>query len=803
MRKRVILTLMEGSFEQGFQVILRIREDGAPADTGIQVIGRLPPAPQLPEAFNNWQSAYRQTVTLGFGRIVPTPGQVTNLSWHDLGSQLVECLNNWLNSASREWQRIRDGLQQNLNHNDEIEVLIQTDDFQLRQLPWHLWNLFSEHYTKAEVALSLPEYEPPPRLSPKISKYNTKAKVTLNSSEYEQSPLRLASTRKLRILAVLGNSTGINVQQDRVEIEQLRVRGAEPNFLVEPQRQVLDYQLREQQWDILFFAGHSCSQVDGSTGQIYINQTDTLSIDDLKYALRTAVRNGLKLAIFNSCDGLGLARELADLHIPQIIVMREPVPDLVAQEFLQHFLRFFASGVSLYLAVREARERLQGLEAQFPYASWLPVICQNPAAGSGTWEELRSSCKHPPFFFWSRLHRALFLSLAVTTAIVGVRQQGFLQPLELQAFDSLQRLRPDEIPDPRLLVVTVTESDIQARKEWPLSDSTLAQLLAKLERYQPRVIGLDIYRDLHIGSGQANLAPHLLNPRLIAVCETSAANKIGIPPPPKIPNDRLGFSDVVVDPDGILRRYLLYMTTDSTSPCTANYAFSLQLAYHYLAAEGIQPQEHPKGYVQIGTTVFKRLTDQTGGYQKLDARGHQVLLNYRSSPSVAEQVTLSDILNDRFDPNLVKNRIVLIGVTAASVHDDFSTPYSAGTWPRQTMPGVLVQAQMVSQVLSAVLDGRPLLWVWSAWGEILWIWGWSLVGGAIAWCLRWRLLLRLGLVAVTLGTLYGICFVLLLQGAWVPLVPSALALVVTGGSVVIGCTAHPRPNDSNRDWYFL
>lgn len=69
--------------------------------------------------------------------------------------------------------------------------------------------------------------------------------------------------------------------------------------------------------------------------------------------------------------------------------MREPVPDVVAQEFLQHFLRTFAQGKSLYLAVREARERLQGLETQFPCASWLPVICQNPAVVPPTWDQLR------------------------------------------------------------------------------------------------------------------------------------------------------------------------------------------------------------------------------------------------------------------------------------------------------------------------------------------------------------------------------------------------------------------------------
>jgi hypothetical protein len=76
------------------------------------------------------------------------------------------------------------------------------------------------------------------------------------------------------------------------------------------------------------------------------------------------------------------------LHIPQIIVMREPVPNKVAQEFLKNFLTAFAGGQSLYTSVREAREKLQSLEAEFPCATWLPVICQNPAELPVTWKEL-------------------------------------------------------------------------------------------------------------------------------------------------------------------------------------------------------------------------------------------------------------------------------------------------------------------------------------------------------------------------------------------------------------------------------
>jgi hypothetical protein len=69
------------------------------------------------------------------------------------------------------------------------------------------------------------------------------------------------------------------------------------------------------------------------------------------------------------------------------------VPDLVAQEFVKHFLEAFSGGQSFYLAVRYARLRLQGLEDEFPAASWLPVICQNPTQDSLSWQQLCNKTK--------------------------------------------------------------------------------------------------------------------------------------------------------------------------------------------------------------------------------------------------------------------------------------------------------------------------------------------------------------------------------------------------------------------------
>lgn len=790
MGKLVVLKLGDGSFEQGFPVTLQIGNDGD--RPSLEITGKLPPALEIPQYYSKWQTTYR-----GLGaryRLEAKAGFVTNISKIENCSNAAQVLrdatNAWLHSES--FRSIREKLLEQLIPSDEVRVLVQTEDSRLRRLPWHLWDL-GDRYPKAEIALSAPVYESVEKLSP------PKAKV--------------------RILAILGNSAGINTQADRLLLEQLP--DAEISFLVEPQPQELTDQLWKQGWDILFFAGHSSSQAiprqsrgNEETGRIYINQTDILTIEQLKYAVKKAVERGLKIAIFNSCDGLGLARDLADLQIPQIIVMREPVPDRVAQEFLKYFLEAFARGETFYLAVREARERLQGLETQFPCATWLPMICQNPAEVPPTWQGLcgRKSNHTADTALQNRQPlsrrcnlRAVFLtSMVVTSIIMGVRHLGMLQPVELQAFDHLTRLRPDENPDPRLLVITVTEADIQAQNQeqrrGSLSDLALNQLLQKLEKYQPRAIGLDIYRDYPVDPKYADLANRLRqSDHLIGVCKVSYSemDDPGVPPPPEIPTERLGFSDFVADPDGIVRRHLLALTPDPASRCNTSYAFSVQLAFRYLAAEGILPKLTPDKLLQLGNVVFKPMDAHTGGYQGVDAWGHQVLLNYRfhrSLQKIAAQVTLTDALKGQLNPNLIKDRIVLIGTTANSFPDSWVTPYSNGYGLEQQIPGVFVQAQMVSQILGAVLNHRPLLWVWTGWGETFWVWGWSLIGGMLVWRL-WSPL-HLGLaIAAALGCLCALCFGLLIQSScWVPLVPSALALVATSGSVVAYRTAQTRWN---------
>jgi CHASE2 domain-containing sensor protein len=755
MGKLVVLKL-DGDFDRGFRAMLEIGLDDERPE--VETGGDLPPATDLAEHYNGWQSTYR---SLGEAtRILKAKGIKIDGS---LKTRQQECrtqafefrdrFNSWLKSES--FFSIREKWLQKVNTSDEVRVLIRTNNFQLWHLPWNQWDLL-ERYNQAEIALSTLEYERPPSI--------------------ELPPHQ----EQIKILAILGNKEDINVEEDRKQLENLP--NAATTFLIEPQRQQLSDQLWEQSWDILFFAGHS--RTEGQRGRIYLNQTDSLTLDELKYALKKAVEGGLQLAIFNSCDGLGLARELKLLHIPQLIVMREPVPDRVAQEFLRYFLHSFSNGKPLYAALQEARQRLQGIEDEFPCASWLPVICQNPAAIPLKWPST-----HPSLPVWRRFSTIFVTSLVITSVLMGARWMGVLQKWELQSYDLLLRQRPAESADSRILLVGADENDIRQYKH-PIPDGVLAQLIEKLEQYRPVAIGLDIYRYQPVPPGHESLVTQLQqNQRLVTACALGNNKEDSIAPPPNSPAEQQSFVDLENDQDYTVRRHLQSRTPNPISPhraCETPFSFSLKLAYRYLEAKGIPTTTLEKNW-QFGSVVFKRLEPRSGGYQNLDARGNQVLINYRATPQIAQRVTLKEIFAGQFDPIWVKDRVVLIGVTAASIQDYHDTPYGRKR-------GLDIHAHMVSQTLSGVLDRRPLIWWLPQWADFLWVWVWSLTAGILVYQLRSQslrhaqLLLRLVVaLSIWVMVLYGLCWIFLLQGGWLPLVPAALGILFTGGAV-----AYPR-----------
>ncbi|MBD2492437.1 CHAT domain-containing protein [Aulosira sp. FACHB-615] len=360
--KKLVILQFDGEFSTGYKVTLEVGEEGKRPN--LRIRGELPSALDIIQCFQNWRDVYR---SLDERTRIKTLG-AKNVNIDDLkqkcderSQNLLNSFNSWLQSQS--FNPIINCLsQQDWDRGDEIRVILSTDCQEIRKLPWHLWNGFDAipyfRITPFEVALSAPD------------------------AERRERPFR----EKIRILIILGDSTGINVKADE-QLLQKYCGDAEIVTLVKPLRQELNNYLQDEiGWDMLFFSGHS--QTQGTQGRIFLNHDDSLTMAELRDTLLPAIAKRLQLAIFNSCDGLGIARELESLQIPQVIVMREPVPDKVAQEFLKHFLKSFTGGSSLCNSVGYARQQLQRLESQFPCASWLPVIVQNQLEVPPTWQSL-------------------------------------------------------------------------------------------------------------------------------------------------------------------------------------------------------------------------------------------------------------------------------------------------------------------------------------------------------------------------------------------------------------------------------
>src|SRR5262245_17400278 len=125
---------------------------------------------------------------------------------------------------------------------------------------------------------------------------------------------------------------------------------------------------------------------------------------------------------------------------------------------------------------------------------------------------------------------SLLVSLLVCLGLLGLRQAGGFEALELAAYDWFLRLRPEAPADPRIVFITVTEQDIH-QYHWPLSDATLARALDLLAEYQPRAIGLDIYRDIPVERGHTEFETTWRNhANIIAVTKVGALETL-VPPP--------------------------------------------------------------------------------------------------------------------------------------------------------------------------------------------------------------------------------------------------------------------------------
>ena len=802
---------LEGNFNRGLNAILAIGEESQSPKKIAK--GFLPINQPLAENITNFWEEFGK---LGHFRTITAKAIYSSVTdklnkkiqnVKESAKSLNKHFNEWLNS--RSFSKINKLLEESLERlpkEEDVHILIETKEKLLHQLPWHEWDLIQEYSNpnKREGEITVDFTIPTQNFSIIYENNHEKTKILVilgndqnNSSNNDQNRINSCENEN------------INVEEDRRLWEGLRKRvenGLEIHFLEKPLRKAIYDKLWNENWDFIYFGGHSFN------GYLRINNSNqsyenNLNFKDLNNAFNKAVRNGLKVAFFNSCYGLEFIYKLEKKYpIPCTIVHRYFSYDAACQEFLTRFLQSFFSDQpkSINLALKEARERLQGIEDKYPHAAWLPVLFQQPSLLPLKLENLEGKSLSVLHRGWNKILNPplsklpniiatlLIVSFASTGLSLGMRSLGWLQGLEFKTYDVMMSQRGlliDEGIDERILIVAGEDEDIDQEIGFNSpSDETLAKVTQSIIPYKPKYIGLDFFRDQEVGKGHSQLMElYKKHDNLIGSCWVTRDSKVF----PEVQN--VGFIDIWQDPgaDKIIRRISIFRDRKPlpTNKCQATTYLGADLAFRYLE------DKFESQYVNnLIKTKLPKLTGNNGPFQNFGYWGFEILINYRISKTPFKVVTFKEV-QEGIDPSLIKDKIIIIGMnlknppTTNNDLDRHNTPYSVG-WSGESMVGVEIVAHVTSQIISTALDRRPLIRFLSPMQEWLWIWGFSLAGG-IVFLASYSFLSKNKLIFISLTTggniliIYLACLIFLIQGIWLPVLPCILALLLNNLVILI------------------
>ena len=357
------------------------------------------------------------------------------------------------------------------------------------------------------------------------------------------------------------------------------------------------------------------------------------------------------------------------------------------------------------------------------------------------------------------------ITLSVSLGVLSARSNSVFEQTELWIYDSLTRSHLNEPPDRRVVIVEISESDIQ-KLRWPFSDRIFAKLISQIAIAKPAAIGVDKYFDLPVLEGRDELvaaiknAGNVINAKFIAI----VAGRSGVNPAPDLEKiSRYGYVNLPIDKGAIVRRASIVGDTGS---------FAFEIANLYLQKLHNKQIEFNPTAIQFtaGNQVIPRLTASYGAYRQEDDSGYQMMIRYRGKPRFFEHIRSSDVIDGKVSPEQFRDRVVLIGVTAESLKDSYPVPV---TVDGDVMYGVEIHANIISQLISSTLNNRPFIQVWSNELENLWILVWILVGGGIATFIP-NAFKNMGLFVVLVSSLIGGSYLAFAQSLWIPLFPALI-----------------------------
>lgn len=261
--------------------------------------------------------------------------------------------------------------------------------------------------------------------------------------------------------------------------------------------------------------------------------------------------------------------------------------------------------------------------------------------------------------------------------------------LDLAGRDLLMRLRGPRPPHPDILIVAVDDFSLNwTGYAWPWPRAYLAQIVHQLNRAGARLIGIDIFL-FEVGSDEGD--------RLLAETLEEARATVGVlqlfqdeqtqsrtlkQPLPLLRErfDRLGLTGVYTDADALVRSVQPFDT------------FGEQVYFHWAFELASLALDVPSPQITDGILVFNG--------QRVPLAAGRLLVNYAGPPGAYPTFSAADVADGLLDPQIFRDKIVLIGATSMTLHDVYPTPYA----PSRPMAGV----EIVAHTLDMILQGSYL-----------------------------------------------------------------------------------------------
>jgi CHASE2 domain-containing sensor protein len=470
----------------------------------------LPFSRELRSLYQEWQHAYLsyyQTVRVPL-TVTPESGELrgkaagggplnTPVDWHarlvESETRLLYEFHRWLRQGELfDLYEAIAGFSRNLPPDTPfIDIFLTCQPLELARLPWEAWELGAAFATNRRIRI---------------------ARTPLNIRK-ETAKATQKQRRRPRILVILGSDLNQNFEGDWQQLRRSLKGIAElPDHPIgwrpEPGQDVSQGIPREQidrlkdqiktalvdprGWDVLFFAGHSNeNQIMG--GELGIAPGVSIRVSEIAPQLEKAKENGLQFALFNSCSGLSVAESFIDLGLSQVAVMREPVHNRVAQEFLVQFIQALAKYEDVHEALLAACQYLKTEKnLTHPSAHLIPSLFRHP-------EATLFRIQPQNWFSWvkpwiPRSHEAVALIVLGFFSLWTPMQLGLLdQRLKMQAIYR-QTIHPTEVQTPPVLLVQIDKQSLIHANIGDLQNvphAYLAQVIQKLTERKARLIGVD------------------------------------------------------------------------------------------------------------------------------------------------------------------------------------------------------------------------------------------------------------------------------------------------------------------------